>query len=164
MGAGANIIDGISVSGAEYLTVRVRINASCSKADFVLMFDGYSRGGRATLQFTSTVTTNEWVTLKFKVHGLTRKEISDARVKIWAKTETSNDEQIFIDVSSVQLHYEKNIAPFVFITGLVILGLISSGMALLYVLKHKKRRHHSRRRHHRRHRRHIRSDIPPSNI
>ena len=140
MGAGINLEDGVSISGAEYLTVRVRVNASCPKADFVLMIDGNSRGGRATLKFSSTVSTNGWVTLKFPVHGLTRKEISDARIKIWARTDTSNDEQIFIDVSSVSLHYEKNLAPFVLITVIIIGGFISCAVAFIYVLTHKKRR------------------------
>ncbi len=140
MGAGINLEDGVSISGAEYLAVRVRVNASSETADFVLMIDGNSRGGRATLKFSSTISTNGWVTLKFPVHGLTRKEITDARIKIWARTDTSNDEQIFIDVSSVKLHYEKNLAPFVLITVIVIGGLISCALAFIYVFTHKKRR------------------------
>lgn len=124
MGAGVNLEDGISISGAEYLTVRVRINASCSKADFILMIDGVSRGGRATLKFSSNINTNDWVTLKFPVHGLTRKQIADARIKIWARTDTSNDEQIFIDVSSVKLHYEKELTPFVLIICIICLGIL----------------------------------------
>ncbi len=140
MGAGINLDDRVSISGAEYLTVRVRVNASCNKADFVLMIDGNSRGGRATLKFSSTISTNGWVTLKFPVHGLTRKEITEARIKIWARTDTSNDEQIFIDVSSIKLHYEKNLTPFVLITVIITLGLISSAVALIYVLTHKKRK------------------------
>ncbi len=134
MGAGINLEDIVSLSGAEYLTVRVRVNASCKNSDFVLMIDGNSRGGRATLKFSSAVTTNEWVTLKFPVHGLTRKQLSNARIKIWARTDTSNDEQIFIDVQSVKLHYEKDLTPFVLITVIVVLGLISSAAAFVYVL------------------------------
>ena len=98
------------------------------------MIDGNSRGGRATLKFSSAITTNEWVTLKFPVHGLTRKQLSNARIKIWARTDTSNDEQIFIDVQSVKLHYEKDLTPFVLITVIVALGLISSAAAFAYVL------------------------------
>ncbi len=140
MGAGMNLNDRMSLSGAEYLSVRVRINASSKTADFVLMIDGNSRGGRATLKFSSTVNTNGWVTLKFPVHGLTRKEISDARIKIWARTDSSNDEQIFIDISSVKLHYEKNLAPFILIGIIVIGGLVSCTVAFIYVFTHKKRR------------------------
>lgn len=140
MGAGINLDDGITMSGAEYLTVKVRINASCKNADFVFMVDGNSRTGRATLKFSSTIPTNEWVTLKFPVHALTRKEISNARVKIWARTDTSNDEQIFIDVQSVKLHYEKELAPVILITVIVVLGIISSAASFIYVIHSKKKK------------------------
>ncbi|MBE6582375.1 MAG: hypothetical protein E7648_03830 [Ruminococcaceae bacterium] len=140
MGAGINLEDGMSMAGAEYLTVRVRVNASCKNADFVFMVDGNSRNGRATLRFSSTIPTNEWVTLKFPVHSLTRKEISNARVKIWARTDTSNDEQIFIDVQSVQLHYEKDLTPFVMITVIVVLGIGSSAASFIYVAYNKKKK------------------------
>ncbi len=140
MGAGFDFEDHLSMAGAEYLTVHVRINASCADADFVLMIDGNSRNGRATLNFSSTIETDTWVTLKFPIHGLTRKEIANARIKIWARTDTSNDEQIFIDVASVKLHYEKNLAPFILITVIVICGVIGSFVALIYVLTHKKRK------------------------
>lgn len=140
MGAGMTVDDRVLLSGAEYLTVRVRVNASCSNADVVLMIDGNSRGGRATLKFTSTVETGNWVTLKFPVHGLTRKDIANARVKIWTRTDTSNDEQVFIDVASIDLRYEKNIAPYIMIVIIIVCGLISSLAALIYVLTHKKRK------------------------
>ena len=140
MGAGMNVDDHVLLSGAEYLTVKVRINASCSNADFVLMIDGNSRGGRATLQFTSTITTGTWITLKFPVHGLTRKDIADARIKIWARTDTSDDEQIFIDVASVDLRYEKNLAPLIMIVIIIVCGVISSIVTLIYAITHKKRK------------------------
>lgn len=140
MGAGINLEDGISMAGAEYLTVRVRVNASCKNADFIFMIDGNSRNGRATLKFTSTVPTNEWVTLKFPVHALSRKEISNARVKIWSRTDTSNDEQVLIDVQTVKLHYQKDMAPFVMITAIIVLGIGSSIASFIYVVYNKKKK------------------------
>ncbi len=139
MGAGVNMTDGINLSDTKYITVRVRVNSVDEKAEFALVISGNAGSKPITLQCTSSVKTNTWVTLKFPISQLDAAKINNVRLKLWARSESAKEEQVFIDVSSIKLHSSRNIVPFVVIIVIISLALLCGCGAAIYVYVYKKK-------------------------
>lgn len=142
MGAGIVMDKDLGLYGSDYVTVKVRIGTSAENADFALIINGISRGEKVTIKCQSTVLSNKWVTLKFPLGSIPLEKLSDVRIKLWAKSNNSRNEQILIDIASVSFHSERNSAP-VMIIGIIIGLAVISGITFtmrLIIIRARRRR------------------------
>ena len=142
MGAGIVMDKDLDLSNFDYISVKVRIGTSTENADFALVISGTSNGENVTVKCQSTVISNKWVTLKFPLGGIPSDKLSDVRIKLWAHSDNSKNEQILIDIASVSCHSKKNSAPVVIIAiimGLALISGFSFSMRLIIIRARRKR-------------------------
>lgn len=142
MGAGIIMNKDLDLSGSDYISVKVRIGTSSEDADFALVISGISEDEKITIKCQSSVLTNKWVTLKFPLTGIPSKMLSDVRIKLWARSDNSRNEQMLIDVASISLHSERSAMPMIIIAVIVGLAVISGIVfaAHLVIIKRKSKR------------------------
>jgi hypothetical protein len=102
MGAGAVLTAQEDILSAEYISVRIRVVSHLERAEFVMVLSEQVTD-RQTALFTSSIETNKWVTLTFTLDELKNDDINVSTFKLWVKSEGSENEQIFLDVSNVKL-------------------------------------------------------------
>lgn len=142
MGAGIVMDKGLDLSGSDYVSVKVRIGTSAENADFALIISGSTSGEKITIKCQSTVLSNKWVTLKFPLGSIPTERLSDVRIKLWARSDNSRNEQILIDIASVSFHSERNGAPVIIIALIICLAAtsaISFAMRLIFIRTRRRR-------------------------
>ena len=112
---------------ADYITLRLRVNAKTPLADIRMLISGTEGESIILLDATASVSSGEWADVTFSLDALKEVMLSEAALKIWVRTDAAKGETVLLDVASVLLHSEKNMAP-------MILFLIFLGMAFLAAL------------------------------
>ena len=102
MGAGASVSLSEDVLSSKYITIQLRVVSSSNHADFALvMSDGSDLRQMSAL--VSKVKTNEWITLTFPLHDIKTDDLNISSIKLWVRDESSENEQIYLDVSNISL-------------------------------------------------------------
>ncbi len=122
-GAGIKVNDAFNTKNADYITVRVRVTASDPSADFSLILSGVSSDSPILVNLSTDIRTNEWITVSFPASQLKGKSIDDCILKLWVKTESSRNEQIFLDLSEISLYKNSNKLPSVIIAVLIAVAI-----------------------------------------
>ena len=133
IGAGAFLSDINNILGADYLSITLRVNSEYDISDFALVLsDGINKSN--LIMFNSSVKNNEWVTLTFPLKDLKEINFDNAALKIWIRSNNSENEQIYIDISSIDVINSVNNTASVILTIIVSAAIACTITATIILL------------------------------
>ncbi len=108
MGIGCSVPDVSLLREATAITLRLRAIAPDTMADLKLLLIGSLSGTEIVLDASAAVPCGDWMEVTFPlVEGFHEKEISSCIMKIWLRSAASTEEDLFLDVESVSLHFAR---------------------------------------------------------
>jgi len=108
MGIGCSVPDVSLLREATAITLRLRAIAPDTMADLKLLLIGSLSGTEIVLDASAAVPCGDWIEVTFPlVEGFHEEEISSCIMKIWLRSAASTEEDLFLDVESVSLHFAR---------------------------------------------------------
>lgn len=140
MGASISVKPDDIAKGVKYVGIRMRVVSPDPQSTVCVLMSGLNDGKSASLVCSSELNSNEWVNVIVPLSSFDI-DSDTLTVKLWVRSDSSRNERLFIDVSSVDAYSQKNILPIVIIIILISIAILVPLGGAVYVIinKHSKR-------------------------